>query len=111
MKLNGIEIPTPETDVQIDEIEISRAERTVSGRLVKDIIAIKKTFTLSYAGLLPADALTFINAYHNGNPVIFQYEDVTGTHSVEVYIQSLPRSVYNPKPEYTKDITIVLEEI
>ena len=111
LKLNGTKIPIPETDVQIDEIEISRAERTASGRLVKDIIAVKKTYTLQYAGLLPSHALTFINAYHNGNPVIFQYEDVTGTHSVEVYIQSLPRSIYNPKPEYTKDITITLEEV
>jgi len=111
LKLNGTKIPIPETDVQIDEIEISRAERTVSGRLVKDIIAIKKTFTLSYAGLLPADALTFINAYRTGDPVTFEYEDVTGTHSVEVYIQSLPRSIYNPKPEYTKDITITLVEV
>ena len=111
LKLNGIEIPTPETDVQIDEIEISRAERTVNGRLVKDIIAIKKTFTLSYAGLLPADALTFINAYRTGEPVTFEYEDVEGAHSKQVYIHPLPRSIYNPKPQYTKDITITLEEV
>ena len=111
LKLNGIEIPTPENDIQIEEIEIAREERTASGRLVKDIIAVKKIYTLQYAGLLPSHALTFINAYRNGNPVIFQYEDVTGTHSVEVYIQSLPRSIYNPKPEYTKDITITLVEV
>ena len=111
LELNGIKIPAPETDVQIDEIEISRAERTASGRLVKDITAVKNTYTLQYAGLLPNHAITFINAYRGGNPVIFQYEDVTGTHSTEVYIQSLPRSIYNPKPEYAKDITITLEEV
>jgi hypothetical protein len=111
LKLNGTKIPIPENDIQIDEIEISRAERTVSGRLVKDIIAIKKTFTLSYAGLLPADALTFINAYRIGEPVTFEYEDVEGSHSKQVYIHSLPRSIYNPKPQYTKNITVVLEEV
>lgn len=111
LKLNGTEIPTPENDIQIEEIEISRAERTASGRLVKDIIAVKKTYTLQYAGLLPSHALTFINAYRIGEPVTFEYEDVTGTHSVEVYIQSLPRSIYNPKPEYTKNIIITLEEV
>ena len=111
MKLNGTEIPTPETDVQIDEIEIAREERMASGKLVKEIIATKLRFTLQYKGLLPNDALIFINAYRNGEPVTFEYEDVTGTHSVEVYIQSLPRSIYNPKPEYTKDITITLEEV
>ena len=111
LKLNGTEIPTPENDIQIEEIEIAREERTASGRLVKDIIATKLRFTLQYKGLLPNDALIFINAYRNGEPVTFEYEDVTGTHSVEVYIQSLPRSIYNPKPEYTKDITITLEEV
>jgi len=111
LKLNGTEIPTPERDIQIDEIEIAREERMASGKLVKEIIATKLRFTLQYKGLLPNDALIFINAYRNGEPVTFEYEDVTGTHSVEVYIQSLPRSIYNPKPEYTKDITITLEEV
>lgn len=111
LKLNGTEIPTPENDIQIEEIEIAREERMASGKLVKEIIATKLRFTLQYKGLLPNDALIFINAYRNGEPVTFEYEDVTGTHSVEVYIQSLPRSIYNPKPEYTKDITITLEEV
>jgi len=111
LKLNGTEIPTPERDIQIDEIEIAREERMASGKLVKEIIATKLRFTLQYKGLLPNDALIFINAYRTGEPVTFEYEDVTGTHSVEVYIQSLPRSIYNPKPEYTKDITITLEEV
>ena len=111
LKLNGTEIPTPERDIQIDEIEISRAERTASGRLVKDIIAVKKTYTLQYAGLLPTDALTFINAYRTGEPVTFEYEDVEGSHSKKVYIHSLPRSIYAPKPQYTKDITVTLEEV
>lgn len=111
MKLNGIEIPTPETDVQIDEIEISRAERTVSGRLVKDIVTTKLRFTLQYKGLLPNDALIFINAYRTGEPVTFEYEDVEGSHSKQVYIHPLPRSIYNPKPQYTKNITVILEEV
>lgn len=111
LKLNGTKIPTPEDDVQIDEIEISRTERTASGRLVKDIIAIKNTYTLAYAGLLLDDALTFINAFRAGEPVTFEYEDVEGIQSKQVYVQSLPRKIYNPKPEYTKDVTIVLEEV
>ena len=111
LKLNGTEIPIPENDIQIEEIEIAREERTANGRLVKDIIAVKKTYTLQYAGLLPSHALTFINAYRTGEPVTFEYEDVEGAHSKQVYIHPLPRSIYNPKPEYTKDITITLEEV
>jgi len=111
LKLNGTKIPTPENDVQIEEIEISAAERTASGRMVKDIIAIKNAYTLTYDGLLPADALTFINAFRSGEPVTFEYEDVEGLQTKQVYVQSLPRKIYNPKPEYTKDVTIVLEEV
>ena len=111
LKLNGTEIPTPENDIQIEEIEIAREERMASGKLVKEIIATKLRFTLQYKGLLPNDALIFINAYRTGEPVTFEYEDVEGAHSKQVYIHPLPRSIYNPKPQYTKNITVVLEEV
>lgn len=111
LKLNGISIPDPESDVQIEPIEIARAERTASGRMVKDIQVTKLRFSLPYAGLLPTAALTFLDAYETGEPVTFEYEDVQGTHLKQVYVQTLPRSIYNPKPEYTKDVTVVLEEV
>ncbi len=111
LKLNGKDIPTPENDIQIEEIEIAREERVASGKLVKEIIANKLRFTLQYRGLLPAAALTFINAYRTGGSVTFEYEDVEGSHSVEVYIMPLPRSIYSPKPQYTKDVTVTLEEV
>lgn len=110
MKLNGITIPTPENDVQITPIEIGVEDRTTSGRMVKDIKATKHIFVLPYSGLLPVDALIFINAYKSGNPVPFEYEDVEGAHTKNVFINPLPRKIYNPKPEYTKDVTITLEE-
>lgn len=110
MRLNGIEIPDPENGLQIEEEEIAREDRTASGRLVKDITTVKLTFTLEYNGLLPADAMTFINARKTEGPVSFEYEDVEGTHTKQVYVAPLPRSVYIPKPQYTKDITITLEE-
>ena len=111
MKLNGIETPTPFSDVQIEEMEISISDRTASARFVKDITATKNIFTLPYAGLLPADALTFITAYRTGEPVEFEYTDVEGIQTKSVYINSLPRSIYGPKPKYTKDVTITLEEV
>ena len=111
MKLNGIPIPTPENDIQIDLVEIARISRTASARLTKDILAVKARFTIIYNGLLTADALTFINVFKVGKPVIFEYKDVEGVQTKEVYISSLPRSIYNPKPEYTKNITITLEEV
>ena len=111
MKLNGIPIPTPENDIQIDHVEIARVSRTANARLTKDILAVKNTFKITYNGLLPADALTFINLFKAGKPVFFEYKDVEGVKMKEVYISSLPRSIYTPKPEYTKNITITLEEV
>jgi hypothetical protein len=111
VKLNGINIPTPREDMEIKETEIGKSERTASGRLVKDITTTKNTYTLSYKGLLPADALTFINLYRSGEAVIFEYEDVEGIHSKEVYINPLPRKIYNLKPQYTKDVTVIFEEV
>lgn len=110
MRLNGNEIPDPENDMQIDPLEIVREDRTASGRKVKDIITEKDIFTLQYAGLLPLHAKIFIDARKISGPVEFEYEDVEGEHTKQVYVASLPRSVYLPKPQYTKDITITLEE-
>ncbi|MBM7624786.1 hypothetical protein [Sporohalobacter salinus] len=110
LKLNGTKIPSPKEEVKIDPLEIAREDRMASGRKVKDIKTTKDTFTLDYDGLLPDDAMTFINAYRDGGPVTFEYEDVEGKQSKQVYIQPLPRKIYAPKPQYTKEITITLEE-
>ena len=104
-------MPIPENDIQIDQTEIARVSRMASTKLTKDILAVKARFTIVYKGLLPADALTFINIFKAGKPVLFEYTDVEGVQIKEVYIGSLSRSIYNPKPEYTKDITITLEEV
>lgn len=45
------------------EVEISRTERTISGRLVRDVVAVKKKFTLSYDLLDGEDLLDFLELY------------------------------------------------
>lgn len=109
MKLNGIEIPRPQ-NFNIEPTEIAKVDRMASGRMVKDVVAIKNKYSLSYDGLLPADAKTFINIYQAGNAVSFEYEDSEGLHTVLVYLTSLPREIFIYKPEYTQNISIVLEE-
>lgn len=110
MKLNGQPIPTPQRNVSIDEIEIARVERTSSARMAKDIIATKKRFSIPYSGLRPEEAQIFINIFRAGDPVTFEYTDFEGEQTATVYIMSLPREIYSPKPDYTANITIVLEE-
>jgi len=111
VKLNGQEIPTPRQNMGIDYIEISKSERTMTGRLVKDIVAIKRIFSITYQGLTPEQALIFIDIYNSGREVIFEFEDVRGIETATVYIASLPREIFIHKPQYTKNVTITLEEV
>jgi hypothetical protein len=110
MKLNGQAIPTPKQNISINYIEIARSERTATGRLVKDVIALKRQFSIPYAGLKPEEAQIFIDAYEAGQPVSFEYTDVQGEQTATVYVMSLPREIYSYKPDYTANITITLEE-
>jgi hypothetical protein len=110
MKLGGQVIPTPKQNISINYIEIVRSERTATGRLVKDVIALKRQFSIPYAGLKPTEAQIFVDAYETGEPVLFEYTDVQGVQTAIVYVMSLPREIYSYKPNYTQNITITLEE-
>lgn len=110
MKLNGQMIPMPRRNIAIEYAEISRSERAVTGRLVKEKVVIKKRFSIPYNGLKPDDALIFINAFEAGKPVLFEYDDVRGPQTATVYITGVPREIYSYKPNYTANVTITLEE-
>ena len=84
-------------------------KRTI-GRMVKDIIAVKRRFTLTYQGLTSEHALIFLNAYRSGRPVTFEYIDIQGVQTARVYIMSLPREIFTPRPRYTQNVTITMEE-
>lgn len=51
--------------LKIADVQLSREERTASGKLVRDIIAVKKKFTLSYSEIdgVDLDNLLIIYAY------------------------------------------------
>jgi hypothetical protein len=110
MKLNQQTIPTPKQDISIEYNEISKSSRMASGLMVKDIIAIKRIFGLSYNGLKPEEALIFINAFKVGESVEFEFEDIEGTETAKVFVTALPREIYIHEPYYTKNVKITLEE-
>lgn len=110
MKLNGTEIPRPKT-FGINHKEISRRERTASGRMVKDITAIKRIFNLSYTGLSAQAMKTFLDVYRAGKAVPFSYDAAGGSDTVNVYLESLPHEVFLFRPQYSQNITITLEEV
>lgn len=49
--------------VSVSDIELSRQERTASGKLVKDIITVKKKITLSYSYITGTDLDIFLDLY------------------------------------------------
>lgn len=103
-------IPRPK-ELKITYQEISKSDRTASGRRVTDVVARKKIFNITYNGLLPEDMKFLTELYTKNEDVNFIYEDENGTQKVLVDITALPRDIYTPKPQYSKNINITLEEI
>lgn len=56
----------------IKDDEIARTERTASGRLVKDIVATKKKFTISYSEIKGTDLETILDIYDIADELILQ---------------------------------------
>ncbi len=110
MKLNSITIIEPES-MDINPVEYGVSARTASGKLVKDIIAVKNNYKLSYKGLKAATAKTFKDAYIAGTSVPFEYKDSDGTKTVTVNIVSLPYSILKYNTNLNQNVTITLEEV
>ncbi len=85
----------------IKDTEISRQERTASGRLVKDIIAVKKNFTLAYDMIDGADLETLLTIY-----------DLQSELSLLVYNEDLPETTTTGSPgAYADAYTVLMEPI
>jgi len=104
------DIPRP-VSFKIDYDEISKTERAASGKLLKEIIAIKKKFTLTYDSL-DKDTINMLeNLFLAGDAVNFIYDDAGATKSATVYIDPIPREVFLYKTEYSRNITITFKEM
>jgi hypothetical protein len=79
------------TGFMINPIPIERRERTASGKLVKDIIAIKHEFILSY-NALPPEPIKILKTEYNRHMVLnFIYPDIDGDEMVKIWFESFPR--------------------
>jgi hypothetical protein len=110
--LIGSEVEIQEPDgFSIDPFEIAREARTASGLLVKDIIAVKNRYTLSYEGFNPEDTIHIKDLLMSGQKLNFIYDDSGVEEQAYVYIKSFPRELFVHDYNYSKNITITLEEI
>ena len=105
-----VEIQKPD-GFSIDPFEIASEARTASGLLVKDIIAIKNRYTLSYDGFTPEDTNHIKDLLISGQKMSFIYDDAGVEEQAYVYIKSFPRELFVHDYDYSKNITITLEEI
>ncbi|KHO62670.1 hypothetical protein THYS13_07330 [Thermoanaerobacter sp. YS13] len=104
------DIPRPK-QISIVDKEIAKADRTASGKLVKDIIAIKKEIQLKYDGLTPTSFNLFRTYFEAGKPINFIYDEAGQTKTIQCYITEMPRQVFIHNTNYVSDITITLEEV
>ena len=56
-------LPAEGRTLSVSDIELSREDRTTSGRLVRDVISVKKRITLSYSLLSRTNFAIFKYAY------------------------------------------------
>ncbi len=104
------EIPAP-ISMSVQPVEIARQDRVASGRKVKDIIAIKNNYQLTYKGLSAATMKIFADIYKKGEAASFIYDDSEGEKQVMVYITSLPREIFKKRPDLSQNVNITLEEV
>jgi len=113
LKLGGVELPTMSRSFSESEIEITREDRTASGRLVIDVIAVKKTFTVQYA-IVTEEILSVINeVYKLGNPLNFVVERKSGEldeYTVRLHPYSRDRLILGDD-WFWEGITLELEEV
>lgn len=107
---NEVDLPRPQS-VNVDYVELSKKVIMASGKTVKEIKRIKKILTITYDGLTTNVINLLLTLFESGKPVNYIYNDAGQAKSLEVYITSIPRDLYIPKPQYSKNIVITLEEV
>ena len=99
----------------IEDFEISKERRTASGRLVKEVIAVKKRFTLGYSFVTNAILKQLKELYQSGihNQLNLKIEQEDGSiEEYEVVFRPFSRSRYLIGDKwYWEGISIELEEV
>jgi len=92
MKLGDTVIATPH-DFKIIEQEIVREGRLASGKLVKDVVAVKKKFSCKYNVLTGAKLEEIMTEYDKHEFLPFEYDDRGTTKTTLVSFSEVPRSL------------------
>ena len=111
--LNGVELSPYGRKFSEAIVEISSQDRTISGRLVKDILATKKQFTLEYSIIDDATLTQLITAYNTLTEATLSIAYRTGETVVyTVLMQPIEYTRKNIEPQQLwEGVSVVFEEV
>ncbi len=111
--LNNTELSPMGRKLTMEDIEISKEARTASGRLVSDISAVKKRFTLSYSFVTNEILEQLSSLYQASGTKILKIEkEDKSTEEYRVKFRPFSRARYLiGRNWYWENISIELEEI
>lgn len=99
--------------ITVKDVEIVKEARTASGKLVTDVVAVKKKFVLTYKFVTHGILQTLANLYSTSKIATLKIEQPEGT--IEVYsvrFRPFSRARYLIGNEwYWEGISIELEEV
>ena len=103
------QIYTP-TDFRISMNEIVREQRTASGKLVKDVIATKRVFSLTYNALKPEQVNVLLTEKNRNQFLEFEYPDGGEQKKAIVWFGEIDRTRLLKGIEIWKNFSFILEE-
>ena len=107
--LNGTPIKSPST-FSLDHKRIKKETRLTSGKMVVDVVAIKRVFTVMYPVLYPEEVAFFTSLYEENDFVDFTFFADGDWHTATVWFRSFPLAMLRRSPELWDKVTITLEE-
>lgn len=93
-KIDSTPIPTPQK-FEINTFDIKRETRLSSGKMVIDIVATKKRFSLTYTDLTGVQLNNILDLIYGAAFVNYEYPTETGTSTTLVTRGETPRELWS----------------
>lgn len=94
LQLNSTDIKKPNkaNGFYLERFEISEAKRVASGKMTKDIVAVKRKFYFQYAVIEKVDLDVIMNILTNGDAFFtLDYEDGGDAKQATVYVGAIKK--------------------
>jgi hypothetical protein len=97
---------------KIEEVELARVDRTASGKMAKDIVAVKKRFVLEYEMIDTPELNTFLYYYDLQTELYFTYHTESALKEHYILMQPIDRTRFRLVGEgLWTGVSVTLEEV